>query len=209
MKKINPNTVKNELLQFEQYLTNNLANTGRNSTSNSMPNLFNDRYNNNKSQRQLFSSNRQIFSINENEINSTSKINEISNSKLGANNANQIIDTKEIKSKIDFINILNDNNLRIYAMFYSNISKLKEITDINCFTSISSYFSNWANILIKFFKQFSIEYDIPSCPDYIEKLKIHRNYGSQSENIYDTDYNSDVNNIKNCIFSLYKWNSLF
>jgi len=97
MKKINPNTVKNELLQFEQYLTNNLANTGRNSTSNSMPNLFNDRYNNNKSQRQLFSSNRQIFSINENEINSTSKINEISNSKLGANNANQIIDTKEIK----------------------------------------------------------------------------------------------------------------
>ena len=41
----------------------------------------------------------QIYSINKNETNSTFKINQISNSKLGANNANQVIDTKEIKFK--------------------------------------------------------------------------------------------------------------
>lgn len=59
------------------------------------------------------------------------------------------------------------------------------------------------------YNKFSIEYEVPSCPDYIEELEIHDTNINRSENIYDTNYISDVNNIRNCMFSLYEWNYLF
>ncbi|KAG4105973.1 hypothetical protein H8356DRAFT_1269565 [Neocallimastix lanati (nom. inval.)] len=93
----------------------------------------------------------------------------------------KILDSEEIKNRTDSINKLNIGNKKIF----------------------NSYFKY-------------IYYDIPSCPDFIENLNIQHSYdyddGSESSsnnNLCDYNYNSDTNNIKNCIFSLYKWNYLF
>jgi len=201
-KKVNSNSVKNGLLRFEQYLANNLANGGNNGVS--IQNFYNKKNSLYHSQPLLSSKDIINLEVNPSMASFSSSVNDINYNRTKEDS--NMIDTNEIKANIDSISTLNISNIKIFTTYFANISKLKEITSLDYFASITSYFSNWSDIFIKFFKQFSIEYEIPSCPDYIENIKIHET--DKNENIYDIS-TSDANNIRNCMLSLYKWNYLF
>jgi len=198
-KKANPNTTaaKNELLRFEKLLTKNLAsNSGI-----SMPNLHES---SNRSNSVIFD--EQPFSSTNLPVSglkskSSTVINHSNNLSTNLDN-DYFIDTKQIKGNLSSFRLLGSNNLKLFTTYFTNLSKTKEISNTNVFVSISSYFSNWAELLRKFFIEFNIEFEIPKCPEYIEKLIILED--SVSDHI-----TSDTNNIRNCLFSIYKWNYLF